>query len=72
MSKQRIWQIKNKEKGLCTQCTSPAVNKSFCEKHRITFNLYLKRRRQKKTGNSPKTLIGHIKSYTTLKERGLI
>lgn len=34
MSRQYEWQKAQKAKGLCISCAQPAVNKSFCERHR--------------------------------------
>lgn len=35
MTRQRRWQIKHKEMGLCHQCSEPAVISMLCLKHAI-------------------------------------
>lgn len=87
MSPQRKWQIENIKKGLCKSCTEPRINAQYCDKHRKSYNLSKSlSKRKKKLGlalrpnynpnprykdiyNNP---VGKIRSYTTLKERGLI
>lgn len=32
-SRQRAWQLRQKEKGLCMLCNSPKVSASYCQKH---------------------------------------
>ncbi len=81
MTAQRKWQISNVEKGLCRFCKTPRVNKSFCEKHRVSTNSYKRKRRvnllNKKSNwklNMPKkeALKKKLVSYTRLKELGLL
>jgi len=34
LSRQRLWQLKHKELGLCKHCSQPAEGKKFCPQHR--------------------------------------
>lgn len=35
LSRQRLWQIRHRSKGLCILCSEPAVTKMYCLKHAI-------------------------------------
>lgn len=35
ISRQRKWQLRQQEAGLCTLCNQPAVTKHYCEFHRL-------------------------------------
>lgn len=35
ISKQRRWQIRHRQQGLCTLCSEPAVTSTYCLKHAI-------------------------------------
>lgn len=41
ISRQREYQLRQKEKGLCTKCNKPSVNKSYCEYHKKKHQAYL-------------------------------
>jgi hypothetical protein len=37
VSRQRKWQLRQKEKRLCLKCTKPAVTKIYCLEHAVSI-----------------------------------
>ena len=51
ISRQRKYQLRHMEQGLCMKCAKPAVCSGYCEEHRVSHNA-IKRNRYRKAHNT--------------------
>jgi hypothetical protein len=53
ISKQRAYQLRHKEAGLCARCSEKAVNETHCEKHRKMVNRISRKSMQRRKEHKP-------------------
>ena len=54
ISKQRAYQLRHAEAGLCARCSEKAVNKTHCEKHRQMTNRVSREGMRRREGHKPR------------------